>query len=577
MGVRRGPLRLLAVLLLLMVLVTPPLGSSADDGPEPADPFGPPEGPIPFPIMNVSSSYEEDRFPTVYADEETLHVIWNKGARDMFVYHVVQREFDGQEWQEGEDWVSVEDTKDQDPVAHEHYSHEGTAIRFNDLIYFAFASDDPSYTNGTEHDIVLRTYDPDTGTWGPIIEVTPKDEYQDREPRLAVFQDRLVIAWRTNDPGKAEGTDEDLVMRTYDGAAFSDIVPISPDEDGYMDAKLDMVVAQGRLAMTWQYNNRTNGASDWDVLFREWNGTGWTSRPVAVSPDPSRVAKLPRMDTLAGEPFIVWESRPAAGQVGAVGIRARVMHGTQPGKMVEVTRSGSTSENVQPEVVTAGDNAYILWSSFDDSLTHGADSDIVMVEYDGEELGDLVEVSHPNDGPKVNEGFVVACVFQDNLYAVWRMIYPVDPSLPLAVPINEDIVMRRVTDFPVEVEVLLDVNPVIDGEIPLQVTVSTFWGAPVDPRDMGITLSVLRGNTVLPDEVELVHDGNGVLLGSFVPESKGSYTFVVKMESREVASTSVNVLGPTTSDEGSNYYIYYTLGALALFAVALIIGLSRRR
>jgi hypothetical protein len=283
------------------------------------------------------------------------------------------------------------------------------------------------------------------------------------------------------------------------------------------------------------------------------------------------------MDTLAGEPFIVWESRPAAGQVGAVGIRARVMHGTQPGKMVEVTRPGSTSENVQPEVVTAGGKAYILWSSFDDSLTHGADSDIVMVEYDGEELGDLVEVSHPNDGPKVNEGFVVACVFQDNLYAVWRMIYPVDPSLPLDVPINEDIVMRRVTDFHADVEVLLDVNPVIDGEIPLQVTVSTFWGAPVDPRDMGISLSVLRGNTVLPDEVELVHDGNGVLLGSFVPESKGSYTFVVKMESREVASTSVNVLGPTTSDEGSNYYIYYTLGALALFAVALIIGLSRRR
>jgi len=577
MGFRRGPLRVLAVLLLLSVLVTPPLGSSAEDGTEPVDPFGPPEGPIPFPIVNVSSSYEEDRFPTVFEDGETLRVIWNKGARDMFVYHVVQREFDGQVWQDGEDWVSVEDTQDQDPVAHEHYSHEGTAIRYGDLIYFAFASDDPSFTNGTEHDIVLRTYEPDTGTWGPIIEVTPKDDYQDREPRLAVFQGRLVIAWRTNDPGKAEGNDEDLVMRTYDGAAFSDIVPISPDEDEYMDAKLDIVVAQGRLAMTWEYNNRTNGVSDWDVLFREWNGTGFTSLPVTVSPDPLRVAKLPRMDTLAGKPFIVWESRPAAGQVGAVGIRARTMDGTRPGKMVEVTRPGSTSENVQPEVVTAGDKAYILWSSFDDSLTHGADSDIVMVEYDGEELGDLVEVSHPNDGPEVNEGFVVACVFQDNLYAVWRMMYPVDPSIPLDVPVNEDIVMRRVTDFPVQVEVLLEVNPIVDGEIPLKVTVSTFWGGPVDPRDMGITLSVVRNNMVLPDEVALVHEGNGVLLGSFVPEKKGSYSFVVSMESREVATTSVNVLGTSTTDEGSDYYIYYTLGALALFAVALIIGLSRRK
>jgi len=37
----------------------------------------------------------------------------------------VQREFDGEAWQDGEDWVSVIDTKDQDFVAHEHYSHEG--------------------------------------------------------------------------------------------------------------------------------------------------------------------------------------------------------------------------------------------------------------------------------------------------------------------------------------------------------------------------------------------------------------------------------------------------------------------
>ncbi len=253
------------------------------------------------------------------------------------------------------------------------------------------------------------------------------------------------------------------------------------------------------------------------------------------------------------------------------------MDGTRPGKMVEVTRPGSTSENVQPEVVTAGDKAYILWSSFDDSLTHGADSDIVMVEYDGEELGDLVEVSHPNDGPEVNEGFVVACVFQDNLYAVWRMMYPVDPSLPLDVPVNEDIVIRRVTDFSVQVEVLLEVNPKVDGEIPLKVTVSTFWGGPVDPRDMGIALSVVRNNEVLPDEVALVPESNGVLLGSFVPQKKGSYSFVVSMESREVATTSVNVLGTSTTDEGSDYYIYYTLGALAFFAVALIIGLSRRK
>ena len=197
---RRGRLRVVTSLLLVLVLATPLVGSADDGEGTEADPFGPPEGPIPFPIINVSRSYEEDRFPTVFADDESIRVIWNKGARDMFVYHVVQREFDGERLGEDEDWVSVLDTQDHDFVAHEHYSHEGSAIRFHDKVYFVFASDDPSFTNGTEHDIVLRALDPETGIWGPFVEVTPYDEGHDSDPEVVVFNDRLVIVWRTNDP-----------------------------------------------------------------------------------------------------------------------------------------------------------------------------------------------------------------------------------------------------------------------------------------------------------------------------------------------------------------------------------------
>ncbi|MCJ2541220.1 MAG: hypothetical protein LN414_08125 [Candidatus Thermoplasmatota archaeon] len=160
---RNGIARSWSALLVVIMLAQLSTLLIAEDGPVPVDPFGPAEGPIPFPIFNVSSSYDEDRFPYVYTDPDSIRVIWNKGARDMFVYQVVQREFDGDEWQKGVDWVSVIDTQDQDFVAHEHYSHEGMAVQFNDLVYFVFASDDPNYTTGTEHDIVLRYYDPETG------------------------------------------------------------------------------------------------------------------------------------------------------------------------------------------------------------------------------------------------------------------------------------------------------------------------------------------------------------------------------------------------------------------------------
>lgn len=574
---RNGIARSWSALLVVIMLAQLSTLLIAEDGPVPVDPFGPAEGPIPFPIFNVSSSYDEDRFPYVYTDPDSIRVIWNKGARNMFVYQVVQREFDGDEWQKGVDWVSVIDTQDQDFVAHEHYSHEGMAVQFNDLVYFVFASDDPNYTTGTEHDIVLRYYDPETDEWGPIIEVTPNDEGQDREPKAAVVNGRMVIVWRTNDPNKADGSDDDIVLRTFDGAAFSEIVPVSPAEDDARDAKLDLAVIDGRLSIAWEWNNRTNGPSDWDVVYREWDGSGFTGGLVTLSPDPENVAKLPRIASLADDPFVVWESRPATGEPGAVSIRGCKVVGGEPGDMVEVTRPGSSAENVQPEVISAGGKAYILWSSFDDSLTHGPDSDIVMREYDGEVMGEVVEVSHPRDGPDVNEGFVTGCVFNDNLYAVWRMLYPVDPALPLDVPVNEDIVMRRVTDYRVEVRTTLEENPKVGATIPLEVISSTFFGRPVDGNELGLSLIVVRNAQVLPGTVPLSSSGDGVLNGTFVPDRPGTYEFVVLMEGREMTVSSVTVHGGSGENgDGLSIYVYYTLGALVFLVIAVVIGLRRR-
>jgi len=59
-----GVVRSLSALLVVLMLAQSSTLLFAEDGDGPVDPFGPPEGPIPFPIYNVSSSYEEDRFPS---------------------------------------------------------------------------------------------------------------------------------------------------------------------------------------------------------------------------------------------------------------------------------------------------------------------------------------------------------------------------------------------------------------------------------------------------------------------------------------------------------------------------------
>jgi hypothetical protein len=260
-----------------------------------------------------------------------------------------------------------------------------------------------------------------------------------------------------------------------------------------------------------------------------------------------------------------------------VAIRACPVEDGLPGETIDVTRPGSTAENVQPDVVSAGGKAYILWSSFDDSLTHGPDSDIVMREYDGEVLGDVLEVSHPRDGPEVDEGFVTACVFGDNIYAVWRMMYTVDPSVGLDVPVNEDIVIRRVTDHKVSITTPLEKNPEVGDDVPVRVDTRTFYGAPDSGQALGLKVSVLLDLEVLPDTVELTASGEGVQTGTFVPDDPGTYSFVVTIDDREVATTSITVHGGSDGNgDGVSVYVYYTVGALVLLAVAAVIALRRR-
>jgi hypothetical protein len=131
----------------------------------------------------------------------------------------------------------------------------------------------------------------------------------------------------------------------------------------------------------------------------------------------------------------------------------------------------------------------------------------------------------------------------------------------------------------VTIETTLDANPRAGDEIPIVVDSRTFYGAPADGEALGITVQVLRDLEVLPGKVQLTKPEEGVQRGTFLAEEPGSYKFVVRMGDREVTTTTVMVLGGSdngTNDDGINIYIYYTLGAVILLVIALVLGLRHR-
>jgi hypothetical protein len=502
-----------------------------------------------------------------------MRLMWDKGFEDLFNTQSVQREFHGVGWRAGEDWVAMDDPTEHNASATNGFFSDCVATGYRGSTYFVFASDDTRFTTGTDYDVLLRPLDPATRSWGPVTSVTPNHAGQDRHPSVAVLKDRLVVAWTATDP--AHPGDDDVLMRTYDGAAFGEVFEVSQANNSARDWAVDMAVVGDSLALAWQWNNRTVRADDYDTMFREWDGTGFTGPPVDISVDPSRVDKGPRVAAVGGVPFVVWESAPASGGTGGIAVQGRAVGPGGPSGVVAITRADSGSSNVQPDVVTANGTAYVFWCTNDDGVKHGPDMDVVYRSYDGERLGPVVEISDPNDDG-LNETQVTACLFKGNLYAAW-MAAIIDPAAEDGV--NLEVMCRRVTDYTAEMTAVYqpakDSSRPSEGRIHVTITVRDFMGNLTRP-DIDYGLVLVHGPEWAPAYLRL--DGDyGLYSSDLKPDVAGDYEYMFYSYDHQIANVTVTV--PATEAQYNSVSIGYAVVAVIAIAaglVAVLLGMRRR-
>jgi len=532
--------------------------------------------PLPFELWNVSADGEEDEFPDLFPAGDSLGLVWSREFEDPTSYQLVVERMTRGSW-------SLESHPSlPEPDAEFNSSPRGLNLNavgatFKGLVYVAWASNDPLYTSGANHDVLLRALDPATSTWGEVVSVTPGSTAEDRLPAIAVLGDRLVIAWVTN-RGGAGGGDDDVVLRTYDGAAFSGVVDVSTGDDGARDWAPDIAVVGGRLGIAWERNNVTERVDDYDVMYAEWDGTAVTMPPTKVSTVPSRVDRSPEVGEVAGGPFVVWESYPGPGGLGGPSILGRSMAagGAPAPDVVNFTRPGASPMNVQPALVSAGGTAYVLWTTFDDALSHGSDADIVMRSYDGTSLGAVVELSDPDDG-NASDSHVTACTFKGNIYAAWTRVTGEGTDEP-----EFEVVCRRATSHVADVRVISQDGPTEGENVTVEAHVRNFMGGAAQD-DSTMRLSVELDGRLLTFGI-FVQLEDGILTMDW-PVEDGNYRFVVNEPQSshsergpEIGSGTVVVLPADDGTDGSEStaYIVVTLIALAAGAVGAYLALRKR-
>lgn len=296
------------------------------------------------------------------------------------------------------------------------------------------------------YSVVMRVYDPATGTWGPATRIvdTPPNGL-DAGGSGASHDGKLWVVWQsvrrlannTTVPGGIE-----IKARWFDGSTWGPEMEVSQGEEG-PDTEASVLSVGGVLHVAWMHDSPVrpgNADVHWSRLLP--NGT-FSPPTTGLGFGDDRNDKKPSLAEWGDRAVLLWQSDGIDQRGRLYGdIVLRTFDGSAWGTAVQVTPVGRYAGNTNPAAAEMGGRLYIAWASNDDAYAVGSDVDVVMRDYDGERLGGIVLVSPVDttiDNRAPDDGSVDLAVYQGRLYAAWDAIYST-----VADGLEKDILLRYV-------------------------------------------------------------------------------------------------------------------------------------
>ena len=294
-------------------------------------------------ITDVDDS-GDDYNPQFCEYQEKLYIAWqtwDNNTSDGEDADIVMKVFDGTSWSSVAKPMIGDEGNDYSPQLQV----------FNDLMYLVWSTDD-KVSNGADLDILSRSFD--GNQWNPAHELTSiSDHDDDLHPCIDVIDGKLYVLWQTVDDTISTGKDDDIVMREYDGEAWSGILEItSPDILGHKDNESDtfplLASYQGGIFAIWQTNDPvTSSGNDWDIVLSFHNGDKW-----------SQITQLTQADDTGND-----------GGIYASGMDAMVFD----------------------------DKLYVIWQTKDTTISTGGDWDLVMLHCTEDSLDNGISTNGESD------------------------------------------------------------------------------------------------------------------------------------------------------------------------------------
>ncbi len=517
-------------------------------------------GPALLQLTQITANTVEELFPVSAVFKDELYVGWQReDFTDTVKYFSTVSSFDGQSWSEPL-FISS-------PDIHQKIRSElnlNPRMAADDrALYVVWASNEPNWTEGTDDDIVFR-FTEDGETWSEVIEVTSYYNVGlDKLPRVVPFDDRVFFLWETVDRIDSDGPDMDIVMRSWDGANFGQVLEVTDPGDNRGDYHVNTAMGDGLMYLTWM---RRSGefAVEFEIWGRVFDGTDWVTEPFKVSSDAVVNNEHPCVVAGDGEAFFIWETY----DTGTSDPTAIVVRRWTPeeglGRIQTVSSITSKGRDGNPNGLWWKDSLYVIWHSIDQGVTFGPDPDIVYrmgkVEPDGHiDFEPIHEVSDFQDDYMDQKPHLV--VYDDILFGVWTLdVNLTDWLRETNETLLEDLggefrsyeVVIQALEIPFEKSLQLVYSlgtaiPTATKPTTADITVRDLEGELVPEQRVAITFARV-GSSEPPRRLPLEEVGPGVYHADELEfHHHGTYEITIAIGDKEVGSFIVDVDAPPPS------------------------------
>lgn len=241
--------------------------------------------------------------------------------------------------------------------------------------------------------------------WSGITELTPNDNANDEYPASAVYNDKLYVVWQS---------DNNIVMKSYDGVSWSSTEPISDSTLEYTNRYPQLAVYNDKLYVMWETNDdMISDGYDWDIVLRCYNSE-WSSIMEVTDKNDDVSDHDPQMTIYNNKLYIVWQSDNDI-LTRNYNIIGSINNSNAWSNIENIT--SSEANDYAPQISVYANNLCILWITEDENISSGSDSDVVM-KYGNA----IIELTPENDNAVDQHPQMTA--YNNELYVVWQTNNP---------------------------------------------------------------------------------------------------------------------------------------------------------